>query len=129
MAHLASHPPSRPDLTFLAMYDERGTLLQGSSHLACFNGGNFILGGLVLKEQKYVDFGLQLVASCENTYNQTLTGIGPETFAWDPSSVPAEQEKFYERAGFYITNGFYTLRPEVIEGFYYVSNFRDNPVA
>ena len=118
MKHLASHPSSRPDLTFLAQFDNR-TLDLDSGHLACFDGGNFILGGLVLQEQKYVDFGLQLVAACEDTYNQTLTGIGPEGFGWNASTVPARQRAFYQRAGFYITDSDYYLRPEVIESFYY----------
>lgn len=118
IANLASHPSSRPDLTYLAAY--KGTTLNLiSEHLACFDGGNFILGGLVLKEQKYIDFGLQLVDSCENTYNQTLTGIGPEIFSWNASAVPANQTDFYARAGFYIVDGSYILRPEVIESFYY----------
>jgi mannosyl-oligosaccharide alpha-1,2-mannosidase len=116
--HLASHPSSRPDLTYLAQYSNR-TLQFDSGHLACFDGGNFILGGLVLNEQRYIDFGLQLVNACENTYNQTLTGIGPEGFSWNTSSIPADQQAFYDRAGFYITNGNYILRPEVIESFYY----------
>ena len=118
IAHLASHPSSRPDLTFLAMFANT-TLEYDSGHLACFDGGNFILGGLVLGEQKYIDFGLQLVAACEDTYNQTLTGIGPEGFSWNVSSLPANQTAFYERAGFYITDSHYILRPEVIESFYY----------
>ena len=118
IAHLASHPSSRPDLTYLAAYTNQ-TLRLSSGHLACFDGGNFILGGLVLQEQKYVDFGLELVASCENTYNQTLTKIGPDGFAWDEDKVPADQKEFYERAGFYITGPAYVLRPEVLESFYY----------
>jgi mannosyl-oligosaccharide alpha-1,2-mannosidase len=118
IAHLASHPSSRPDLTYLAAYTNQ-TLRLSSGHLACFDGGNFILGGLVLQEQKYVDFGLELVASCENTYNQTLTKIGPDGFAWDENKVPADQKEFYERAGFYITGPAYVLRPEVLESFYY----------
>lgn len=116
--HLASHPSSRPDLTYLAGFNNT-TLTLSSGHLACFDGGNFILGGLVLKEQKYVDFGLELVAACENTYNSTLTGIGPEGFAWDASKVPENQTEFYKRAGFYITDASYILRPEVMESFYY----------
>ena len=116
--HLASHPSSRPDLTYLAAFNHTSLQLN-SGHLACFDGGNFILGGLVLEEQKYIDFGLELVASCENTYNQTLTGIGPDGFGWDASKVPANQSEFYERAGFYITSGYYLLRPEVLESFYY----------
>ncbi|KAK3686852.1 Mannosyl-oligosaccharide alpha-1,2-mannosidase 1B [Vermiconidia calcicola] len=118
MANLASHPSSRPELTFLAMF-ENTTLVYDSGHLACFDGGNFILGGLSLGEQRYVDFGLELVEACENTYNQTLTGIGPESFSWNVSALPANQTTFYERAGFYITDSGYILRPEVIESFYY----------
>ncbi|CAK4031956.1 glycoside hydrolase family 47 [Lecanosticta acicola] len=116
--YLASHPSTRPDLTYLAAFEGR-QLDFSSGHLACFDGGNFILGGLVLQEQRYVDFGLQLVNSCENTYNQTLTQIGPESFGWNASEVPANQTAFYRRAGFYITSGAYVLRPEVIESFYY----------
>jgi len=33
--------------------------------------------------------------------------------------VPANQTAFYDRAGFYITNSQYILRPEVLESFYY----------
>ncbi|CAG8953201.1 hypothetical protein HYFRA_00003402 [Hymenoscyphus fraxineus] len=128
IAHLATHPTSRPDLTFLSVFNGRN-LIHESQHLACFDGGNFILGGLVLKEQKYIDFGLQLVDGCEDTYTATATGIGPESFRWitsntntsDPNNppVPADQQAFYDKAGFYITNSYYVLRPEVIESFYY----------
>ena len=105
MAHLASHPSSRPDLTFLAMFNGK-QLDDESGHLACFDGGNFILGGLVLNQQKYIDFGLQLVAACEDTYNQTLTGIGPESFSWNTSNIAANQVAFYQKAGFYITSSY-----------------------
>lgn len=118
IAYLASHPSPRPDLTFLAEYDGT-TLIDDGEHLTCFDGGNFILGGLVLNETKYTDFGLSLVAACEDLYNSTLTGIGPETFSWNASTVPENQTAFYDRAGFYITDGNYILRPEVIESFYY----------
>ncbi|GAB7348878.1 hypothetical protein MBLNU459_g7579t1 [Dothideomycetes sp. NU459] len=116
--YLASHPSTRPDLTFLAEFN--GTsLIDDGEHLTCFDGGNFILGGLVLNETKYIDFGLSLVAGCEDTYNSTLTGIGPETFSWNATTVPANQTAFFDKAGFYITDGSYILRPEVIESFYY----------
>ncbi|QIW95080.1 hypothetical protein AMS68_000598 [Peltaster fructicola] len=121
MQYLASHPTTRPDLTFLAAFTGE-ELVTSSGHLACFDGGNFILGGLVLNEQKYVDFGLSLVAACEDTYNSTLTGIGPESFAWNPSNtttLTATQQAFYDKAGFYITSSQYILRPEVLESFYY----------
>jgi mannosyl-oligosaccharide alpha-1,2-mannosidase len=118
MTYLASHPLTRPDLTFAAAYN--GTeLILSSEHLACFDGGNFILGGQVLGTQKYVDFGLQLVDGCHATYAATATRIGPEVFAWDPASVPASQESFFAKNGFYITSPGYQLRPEVIESYYY----------
>ncbi|TGO30274.1 hypothetical protein BPAE_0006g00130 [Botrytis paeoniae] len=126
--HLASHPSTRPDLTFMAAYQNK-TRVFVSEHLACFDGGNFLLAGLVLKEQKYIDFGLELVNGCEDTYASTLTGIGPEVFQWVESNTsandtrnpppPADQLAFYEKAGFYITNSDYILRPEVLESFYY----------
>ena len=105
-------------MTFLAQF-QNTTLDLESGHLACFDGGNSILGGLVLGEDKYVDFGLQLVEACEDTYNRTLTGVGPEGFSWNVSALPGNQTAFYEQAGFYITHSHYRLRPEVIESFYY----------
>lgn len=125
--YLASHPSTRPDLTFLAYYynNSANGIFYYSEHLACFDGGNFILGGLLLGEDSYIDFGLELVAGCRDTYAQTATGIGPETFQWlgenSPAnaSVPAADQAFYERAGYYITNAQYITRPEVIESYYY----------
>ncbi|KAE8144172.1 putative mannosyl-oligosaccharide alpha-1,2-mannosidase 1B [Aspergillus avenaceus] len=116
--HLASHPETRPDLTFLSSYN-KGAYTLSSQHLTCFDGGSFLLGGTVLQRDDFIKFGLDLVKGCHETYNQTLTGIGPESFSWDPKSVPASQKELYERAGFYITSGAYILRPEVIESFYY----------
>ncbi|KAK0709712.1 glycoside hydrolase family 47 protein [Lasiosphaeria miniovina] len=126
--YLTSHPTSRPDLTFLAMWNNR-TLQFVSEHLACFNGGNFILGGLTLDEPIYVRFGLDLVDSCHETYVKTATGIGPEVFSWQDSRTPlnatnnpgppAAQAGFYNTSGFWISNGNYVLRPEVLESIYY----------
>ncbi|RKF53511.1 putative mannosyl-oligosaccharide alpha-1,2-mannosidase 1B [Golovinomyces cichoracearum] len=128
ISHIASTPSSRPDLTFLAQYNGTKLILQ-SEHLACFDGGNFIYGGLVLNEQKYIDFGLELVEGCHETYEKTLTGLGPETFRWVTDTTPdndldnpqplANQADFYAKAGFFFDNPVYALRPEVIESFYY----------
>lgn len=118
IAHLASHPSSRPDLTFVAQY--RGTdLVFESQHLTCFDGGNFLLGGKVLGRQDYIDFGLALVNGCHDTYASTLTGIGPETFSWNTTTLPPAQAAFYEKSGFWIENGQYITRPEVVESYYY----------
>ncbi|KAK8160878.1 mannosyl-oligosaccharide 1,2-alpha-mannosidase precursor [Phyllosticta citrichinensis] len=123
--YLESHPSSRPDLTFLALHNE--TRIVGySQHLACFDGGNWILGGLALKEPRYVDFGLRLVDGCAAIYNETETGLGPSIFRWDPvgtppeaTKVPANQTSFYRRAGFWIVQPEYGLGPEVVESFYH----------
>lgn len=118
IAHLTSHPVSRPDLTWVAMYDGQNLSLV-SQHLACFDGGNFILGGQVLGKQEYIDYGLELVNGCHETYIATATGIGPEIFGWDSAEVPADQAAFFNKSGFYIRDAGYQLRPEVIESFYY----------
>lgn len=93
-----------------------------------FAGGNFILGGLLLKEEKYTKFGLALAESYFQTYNQTASGIGPEVFRWTDGALPigngngnppADQADFYKKAGFWVTGADYALRPETIESLYY----------
>ncbi|KAF2477011.1 mannosyl-oligosaccharide alpha-1,2-mannosidase-like protein [Lindgomyces ingoldianus] len=126
ISHLTSHPSSRPDLTFVAMYNGRNPSLI-SQHLACFDGGNFILGGQVLGVQKYINYGLQLVDGCHETYIATATGIGPEVFGWDSKRVPADQAEFFNKSGFYIQNPTYDLRPEVLESFYYAYRATGDP--
>ncbi|KAK0641123.1 glycoside hydrolase family 47 protein [Cercophora newfieldiana] len=132
MRHLISHPSSRPDLTYLAMWQDANTLRFVSEHLACFAGGNFILGGLTLDMPEYTNFGLELVNSCHNTYASTATHIGPEVFSWQDdripfnsssypgqNPIPSDQAEFYSRAGFWVDSGYYILRPEVVESYYY----------
>jgi len=97
--------------------------------VACFDGGNFILGGLTLNKPEYVDFGLTLTAGCRDTYTQPVTGIGPEAFRWQDDKLskdapnngapPAAQKDFYTKAGFWFESSAYILRPEVIESYYY----------
>jgi hypothetical protein len=63
--HLASTPVGHPDITFLGQFDgEAEVFVPLSGHMECFAGGNFLLGGLALQEQKYTDFGLV----SKNTY-------------------------------------------------------------
>lgn len=128
--YLTSHPSSNPELTFLAAYNGAGKdkLNFVSSHLACFDGGNFILGGLTLDNQAYIDYGLELAEACHATYTATVTGIGPESFRWHDSALgnmsnnaapPTDQADFYSKNGFWISSSAYVLRPEVIESWYY----------
>jgi mannosyl-oligosaccharide alpha-1,2-mannosidase len=96
--------------------------------VASFAGGNFILGGILLGEQRYIDFGIVITESYYETYRQTASGIGPEGFRWVDSALPSggnnspppeEDEVFYEEAGFWATSPVYILRPETIESLYY----------
>ncbi|KAJ7256730.1 seven-hairpin glycosidase [Mycena rebaudengoi] len=88
--------------------------------LACFSGGNWIMGGKLLDNATIVNFGLNLTDSCMNTYN-TPTGIGGGEFAFvtadgkgTPPSSAAQQAEFNSFGFYNIDNGWY-MRPEVIE--------------
>ncbi|KAG6896909.1 hypothetical protein C0992_005311 [Termitomyces sp. T32_za158] len=112
---------------YLADFDDSRQIRHVGSHLACFNGGNWILGGKMLNNDTIVNIGLQLADACWNTYASTQTGIGPESFAYISSdggftggSPPNSDElQFNARHGFYITDGVYILRPEVLETNFY----------
>ncbi|KAM3454953.1 hypothetical protein NHJ6243_008721 [Beauveria neobassiana] len=122
--HLASHPTSRKNLTFLNQFNGQ-TTESVTGHLTSFAGGNFILAGLVLKDDKYTRFGLELAESYFETYTATASGIGPETFRWvdaaNPNGrqPPADQADFYAKAGFWVDGADYILRPETVESLYY----------
>ncbi|WEW54850.1 Mannosyl-oligosaccharide alpha-1,2-mannosidase 1B [Emydomyces testavorans] len=126
MKYLKSSPSTRPDLTFVATYSN-GTYGLSAGHLTCFDGGNFLLGGQVLGRADFTEFGLKLVDGCHATYTATATKIGPEGFSWDPKNVPENQRELYEKAGFYITQSYYDLRPEVIESIYYAYRITKDP--
>lgn len=114
------------DHVYLADYDG-SKIRHVSSHLACFHGGNWLLGGQLLNNATIVDIGLELTDACWNTYARTATQIGPEVFAFvskdggytGGSPQSAEQTAFYEQNGFYITAADYVLRPEVLESNFY----------
>ncbi|THU94524.1 glycoside hydrolase family 47 protein [Dendrothele bispora CBS 962.96] len=115
------------DHLYLADRDDEGKIVHISSHLACFHGGNWILGGKLLNNETIVNIGLELVEACWNTYASTATGIGPEVFefisrdSFQPSdTVPNRQQRqFFEQHGFFITSSDYILRPEVLESNFY----------
>ncbi|KAJ6623543.1 glycoside hydrolase family 47 protein [Mycena sp. CBHHK59/15] len=114
--------------TYTSTYDAvAGLIHHTSAHLTCFHGGNWILGGKLLNNETIVSYGLALVDGCMNTYKGTLTGIGPEGFAYasadgnytsfpDPS---ADDLAFYNEHGFYILYSDYIMRPEVLESNFY----------
>ncbi|KAF5646148.1 class I alpha-mannosidase 1B [Fusarium sp. NRRL 52700] len=130
MLYLASSPSTRPDLTFLG--EMRGdTMIPISSHLASVCGGSLVLGGLLLQNQTFIDFGVKLSESYYEVYRQSPSGIGPELFRWvddgrqrlakaSSKRLPAPKwQSFYEKSGYYHTNAEYILRPETIESLYY----------
>jgi len=120
--------------TYLAEMDDNRRIVHASSHLACFHGGNWILGGKLLNNDTIVNAGLKLADACWNTYASTNTGIGPDSFGFvsipsNPppngsddgsfSGVPTSQLPFINAHGFWINNGAYVLRPEVLESNFY----------
>ncbi|CAE6452484.1 unnamed protein product [Rhizoctonia solani] len=118
---------SVPDLLYLGDYTNK-RVRHISSHLACFHGGNWIMGGRLTGNDTIVEYGLRLTDACWNSYEKTGTGIGPEVFAYigpDGSyagtSPSASDLEFYQKNGFYIYNGYayYDLRPEVLESNFY----------
>ncbi|KAJ7512675.1 glycoside hydrolase family 47 protein [Mycena galericulata] len=112
---------------YLADYDDFGLIRHVGSHLACFLAGNWLLGGKLLNNQTIINIALELNEGCWNTYASTVTGVGPEAFAYISSDgnytggddISALQLAFYTNNGFYITSSDYIMRPEVLE-----SNFQ-----
>lgn len=101
--------------------------------VASFAGGNFIFGGILLKEDKYIDFGIKLAESYYETYRGTDSGIGPGGFAWvdnarlGGAAPPADQADLYDETGFWVTSGDYLLRPETMESLYYAYRATGEP--
>jgi mannosyl-oligosaccharide alpha-1,2-mannosidase len=96
--------------------------------VASFSGGSFILGGILLKEEKYIKFGLELAESYYHTYQASPSGIGPEGFHWVDSAQetggnnplpPPHVSDFYNQTGFWISWAPYILRPETVESLWY----------
>ncbi|KAJ7126138.1 glycoside hydrolase family 47 protein [Mycena epipterygia] len=108
---------------YLADFDSSRQIRHVGSHLACFHAGNWLLGGKLLQNQTIIDIALELNEGCWNTYEGTVTGIGPEAFAFISSDgnftggngISADQLTFYNEHGYYITASDYIMRPEVLE--------------
>ncbi|KAF8512523.1 glycoside hydrolase family 47 protein [Hysterangium stoloniferum] len=134
------------DHSYLADFTDDRQIRHIGSHLACFHGGNWILGGKLLNNQTIVDIGLKLVDACFNTYASTATKIGPEVFSFisevngtppngtDDGSftgnpITADDLTFNSEHGFYIFDGAadYILRPEVLESNFYAWRVTGDP--
>ena len=125
IAHLISHPSSRPDLTVAGAFD--GMKVENySEQLACFIGGNFILGSTVLDRPDYLQYGLEFSEFCANGYRYAASGIGPIIYSWNTSILHtanfSNQTSLYEEAGWFISDNtaYYNGQaPEAVESWYY----------
>ncbi|KAG9295468.1 hypothetical protein G9A89_013497 [Geosiphon pyriformis] len=121
-----------PNMTYLVQWWQ-GKPYYEMSHLGCFAGGNFLLGGKFLKDDSLIDLGLRLTDTCYQSYHGTETGIGPEEFALiAPDGTKSrrmnrKQRNMYFSKGFYVTEGHYYLRPEVIESIFYAYRITGDP--
>ncbi|KAF8074979.1 glycoside hydrolase family 47 protein [Lyophyllum atratum] len=123
------------DHLYTCTYDaEIGKFRHISSHLSCFHGGNWLYGGKLLGNSTIIDYALQLIDGCWNTYESTATGIGPEAFAYASSDgnytgvdPPTDADlEFYAKHGFYSYRPYYILRPEVLESNFYAWRITGN---
>ncbi|KAG0143084.1 hypothetical protein CROQUDRAFT_49314 [Cronartium quercuum f. sp. fusiforme G11] len=110
--------------TYLASRETHGGMAFGMSHLECFVGGNFMLGGKMLGNETIIEYGLKLTETCADSYSSTRSGVGPESFFFidketRKTSLSGEVDlNFYDQYGF-IPSGRFMLRPEVIESMFY----------
>ncbi|EJD51249.1 glycoside hydrolase family 47 protein [Auricularia subglabra TFB-10046 SS5] len=113
--------------TFTADMDDEGRIRYIGSHLGCFAGGNFIMGGRLLDDDSIVETGLKLTDGCLATYD-SATGIGPEYFAYKSADGDftgkdrsQDDDAFYDEHGWYVHDrlSYYDLRPEVMESNFY----------
>lgn len=106
---------SRSGLVYIAdlKYDR---LEHKMGHLACFSAGMFALGAKEnahdeKRAEHYFKLGKDIADTCHESYIRAKTGIGPEVF-WFTGDLEAEIGRKSER--------YYLLRPEVIEGWFYM---------
>jgi mannosyl-oligosaccharide alpha-1,2-mannosidase len=57
---------------YITDYSAKQNIYTGS-HLECFDGGNWIMGGKLLDNQTIVNYGLKLVDACINTYQSEVS--------------------------------------------------------
>lgn len=100
------------------------------THLACYAGGMFALGGKVLGRSDDVQLGKRLTKGCIWAYHETLSGVMPETFRavvcdnMDPTKhcmeSPEEEERASQKNIISPIDNRYILRPEALESVFYM---------
>lgn len=132
VAHLLSHPSSRPDLTMAGSFT--GHAVQNySEQLACFIGGSFILGSTALDRPDWLKYGLDFCEFCANGYRYAASGIGPILYSWNLTELSwsnfTNQTTFYEKSGWFIDDNTEFLNgqaPEAVESWYYAYQVTGN---
>lgn len=81
-------------------------------HLSCFAGGMFAMGASSTEnESHYLQLGADIANTCHESYIRSDTKLGPEAFHFDGST---------EAKAVRPNEGYYILRPEVIETYFYM---------
>jgi mannosyl-oligosaccharide alpha-1,2-mannosidase len=122
--------------------EQNATLETRTEHLACFSGGMFAMAARIFNEPDHFSIGEQITKGCVWAYNNSVTGIMPETFTavpcitddggqceWDGLKWQAETHPLQQTCvtsncnsnhpfppGFLaVKDASYKLRPEAIE--------------
>ena len=128
--YIALHPYNFPNLTFISELDTNGSITYTQDDYSCFAGGNFLLGCKLLGMPELCDLGVAAADGCHQTYNTTLTGLGPLYWGWynasneqyDPlEDNDAAARAWAERYGYFIEyqDETWALFPESIESLFY----------
>jgi len=136
---IALHPYGFPDLTFLTELDVNGSLTWSADDFSCFAGGNFLLGSKLLDMPELADLGVAVTDGCHQTYNTTLTGLGPIAWRWYNESNQAydplddndsPERKLAAKYGYFIPEGDenWSSRPEPIESIFYAHRITGDPI-
>ncbi|XP_055334763.1 mannosyl-oligosaccharide 1,2-alpha-mannosidase IA-like [Paramacrobiotus metropolitanus] len=112
---------SRAGLAYFAKLEQSQLLTHNMEHLACFIGGLYALAAESSPEpQRMIGLAKEITKTCHLSYNLTQTGLGPESFRMDgiqgypKATVTGNQQ--------------YSLRPEVVESYYYLWKVTGNEV-
>ncbi|XP_063706166.1 mannosyl-oligosaccharide alpha-1,2-mannosidase IA-like [Culicoides brevitarsis] len=106
---------SKTGLVYLASIKD-GELRKSMEHLACFTGGLFALAATSIPETKILDFmdlAKNITHTCHELYRSTPTGLGPEVFHFEPKIE--------------VFSGYYALRPETVESYFYLWRTTKDP--
>lgn len=135
-------PKYKPRPALMQAWNSDKTIINASQHLACFDGGNILLGAQVMYESIHTPrsygkwgandlddiyhFGLDLVEGCHYVYSHTATGIGPDFFSWRGTDTINLKTPFFSTPE--PMDKAYGLRPEVIESYYYAFRVTGDPI-